>query len=182
MTEHSQHPSAEARFRQVFVHLGSVTAYARRRGSADPEALAAEVMTIAWRRLATVPADDARPWLFATARNLLLAEWRGRTATARAYDPNTGEAEASPAPGGAALLDPDLARALRSLSPDDREALMLVAWEDLSPSLAARALGVRESAFRVRLHRARRRFRAALEPGTSTERLDLAQLARVEDR
>ena len=55
--------STEARFRQVFVHLGAITAYARRRGSADPEALAAEVMTIAWRRLADVPRDDERPWL-----------------------------------------------------------------------------------------------------------------------
>lgn len=181
MTEHTQHPSAEARFRRVFVHLGSVTAYARRRGSADPEALAAEVMTIAWRRLATVPADDARPWLFATARNLLLAEWRGRPAAAHA-DASTSEAEAVPPPGGAALLDPVLAHALRSLSPDDREALMLVAWEDLSPKLAARALGMREASFRVRLHRARRRFRDALERSASPDRPILAHLARVEDR
>ena len=30
-------------------------------------------MAIAWRRLADVPGDDPRPWLIATARNLLLA-------------------------------------------------------------------------------------------------------------
>src|SRR2546423_15341411 len=67
----------EARFHAIFRNLGAVTAYARRRGSRDPEALAAEVMTIAWRRLDRVPRDDPAPWLYATARNLLLAERRG---------------------------------------------------------------------------------------------------------
>ena len=55
----------------MFVHLPEVVAYARRRGSSDPEAVGAEAMAIAWRKLADVPMDDARPWLFATARNLL---------------------------------------------------------------------------------------------------------------
>ena len=54
-------------------------------------------------------------------------------------------------------------RALRSLYPTDREALLLVAWEDLAPTQAARALGLNPTAFRVRLLRARRRLRAALE-------------------
>src|SRR6187200_1349329 len=66
----------ESRFRPVFSHLGAVAAYARRRGSRDADAVAAEAMTIAWRRLADVPEDDPRPWLYATARNLLLAEAR----------------------------------------------------------------------------------------------------------
>src|SRR4051812_41775808 len=73
---------AEERFRAVFAHLGAVTAYARRRGSSDPDAVAAEAMAVAWRRLADVPRDDSLPWLYGTARNLLLAESRrggGRT-------------------------------------------------------------------------------------------------------
>lgn len=152
---------AETRFREVFSHLGGVAAYARRRGSADPDAIAAEVMTIAWRRLASVPADDARPWLFTTARNLIHAEWRGRQrAAAVARRQTVGTAEA----GEPACLDPQIAAALKSLSIRDREALLLVAWDDLTPALAARSLGIREPAFRVRLHRARRRFRAALAP------------------
>src|SRR3954465_2408516 len=68
--------AAEERFRAVFAHLGAVVAYARRRGSSDADSIGAEVMTIAWRRLADVPSDDPRPWLFATARNLVLAESR----------------------------------------------------------------------------------------------------------
>jgi RNA polymerase sigma-70 factor (ECF subfamily) len=148
---------AEARFRTVFGHLGAVAAYARRRGSTDADALAAEVMTIAWRRLADVPADDARPWLYATARNLLLAERRRASRTASVLEPDAaGEPELR-------QLDPELAGALRSLSPADREALLLVAWEELTPSEAAQALGMKPTAFRVRLLRARRRLRAKLD-------------------
>jgi RNA polymerase sigma-70 factor, ECF subfamily len=154
----AERESAEARFRQVFVHLGAITAYARRRGSADPEALAAEVMTIAWRRLADVPRDDARPWLYATARNLLLAEARRRAAT------RPGDQHAAGEPATEVFeLDPPLAAALRELSPLDREALLLTAWEDLAPKDAARVLGIKPTAFRVRLLRARRRIQAKLD-------------------
>src|SRR5436190_19158194 len=78
MTSRFDHQGAEARFRVVFSHLGAVTSYARRRGSRDPDAIAAEAMTVAWRRLAMVPQGDPRPWLDATAWNLLLAEARRR--------------------------------------------------------------------------------------------------------
>jgi RNA polymerase sigma-70 factor, ECF subfamily len=162
MTNHIERDGAEARFREVFAHLGAVTAYARRRGSRDADGLAAEVMTIAWRRLADVPRDDARPWLYATARNLLLAERRHATRITPVAEPATaGEPELFE-------LDPGLARALRALSSLDREALLLVAWEELTPSEAARTLGINPAAFRVRLLRARRRLCAKLdEPRTA---------------
>ncbi|MFL5982387.1 MAG: sigma factor-like helix-turn-helix DNA-binding protein, partial [Gaiellaceae bacterium] len=57
----------------------------------------------------------------------------------------------------------DLHAALLALSPLDREALLLVAWEDLTAAQAARALGINATAFRVRLLRARRRLRSLLE-------------------
>ena len=158
VTHRDDRRAAEARFRTVFSHLGAVTAYARRRGSTDADGLAAEVMTIAWRRLADVPKDDPLPWLFATARNLVFAEAR-RSARAASL-PATEPAAAVPEPQE---LDPALSRALRSLSRLDREALLLVAWEDLTPGQAARSLGINPAAFRVRLLRARRRLRARLE-------------------
>ncbi len=61
------------------------------------------------------------------------------------------------------LSDQRLARALRGLSSDDREALLLTYWEELSPSQAAEALGCSRAALAVRLHRARRRLRGQLE-------------------
>ena len=156
MTDSNDRSAAEDRFRAVFSHLGVVAAYARRRGHPDADALAAEVMTIAWRRLSHVPLDDPRPWLFATARNLVLADARRRT-------PAAGKVERS-APAPEPLeLDPKLRDALRSLSPTDREALLLVAWEDLTPAQAARSLGLNPTAFRVRLLRARRRLQARLD-------------------
>jgi RNA polymerase sigma-70 factor (ECF subfamily) len=153
----------EARFRPVFAHLGAVTAYARRRGSIDPDALAAEVMTIAWRKLADVPEDDPRPWLYATARNLLLAEWR-KAATEQRHHHELASPETTPE---VTALDPELATALNELSPLDREALLLTAWEELTPTEAAHALGIKPTAFRVRLLRARRRVEAKLA-GTTT--------------
>jgi len=145
----------EARFRTIFAHIGAVTAYAARRGSRDPDGVAAEVMTIAWRRLAAVPADDPLPWLYGTARNVVYAEARSRRRTA------PSEAASAPAPE-VRTLDPELDAALRGLRDSDREALLLVAWEDLAPTQAAAALGITPAAFRVRLFRARRRLQAAL--------------------
>ncbi|HEY2779051.1 MAG TPA: sigma-70 family RNA polymerase sigma factor [Gaiellaceae bacterium] len=145
----------EARFRGIFSHLGEVTAYAARRGSRDPDGVAAEVMTIAWRRLAVVPADDPRPWLYGTARNVVYAEARSRRRTTPA------DVATAPAPE-VQSLDPELDAALRNLRSSDREALLLVAWEDLTPTDAAAALGITATAFRVRLFRARRRLQAAL--------------------
>ena len=164
--------AAEAEFRRIFSHLAAITAYARRRGSADADGLAAEVMMIAWRRLADVPKDDPLPWLYGTARNLVLTEARrsARIAATGSLPPEVAEAPIS------SELDPELADALRSLAGTDREALLLVAWEDLTPTQAARALGINPAAFRVRLFRARRRLRAVLEepaePEASLTRLD----------
>src|SRR5579862_3079657 len=162
MDPEADHRSAvESRFAGVFAHLGLITAYARRRGAHDPDEIAAETMAIAWRRLADVPSDDPRPWLIATARNLLLADRR----RGRPVGDLDGVELAAPAelPAPAVDLDPELEVALRSLSASDREALLLVAWEDLTPRAAAASLGISPSAFRVRLHRARRRVLHELE-------------------
>jgi RNA polymerase sigma-70 factor (ECF subfamily) len=165
---------AEERFRNVFRHLGAIAAYARRRGSADPDAVAAEVMAIAWRRLADVPLDDPRPWLYATARNVVFAEARRAARSARLSEP-----EPVVAGPEARELDPALWDALRSLPRLDQEALLLVAWEDLTPAQAARALGIKAPAFRVRLLRARRRLRASLEE-SAAEGLRPAPAAQLE--
>jgi RNA polymerase sigma-70 factor (ECF subfamily) len=164
--------AAEAEFRIVFSHLGAITAYARRRGSTDADALAAEVMTIAWRRLRDVPKDDPLPWLYGTARNLVVAEARrsARVAARSSLSPQVADAPET------AELDPELAAALRSLSGIDREALLLIAWEDLTPTQAASALGISSAAFRVRLFRARRRLRANIERPAENDHSNLTRL------
>ena len=57
-----------------------------------------------------------------------------------------------------------------TLSPLDREAVVLTAWFDLSSEDAAQALGITPAAFRMRSARARRRLGAALNPTTTQER------------
>lgn len=155
---------AERQFARVFDHLGGVRAYAARRGSADPDGIAAETMAIAWRRLGSIPHDDPAPWLYTTARNLLMAE--ARRAARRAV------AEPTPPPVSPGLaivgMAPELELALRSLSGRDREALLLIAWEELTPTQAAEALGINPIAFRARLMRARRRFKTALSAASTT--------------
>jgi len=50
--------------------------------------------------------------------------------------------------------------ALRALPPGERDVLLLVAWEQLTPAEAAEVLGIPQGTARSRLHRAR----AALRP------------------
>ncbi|MCB0829304.1 MAG: sigma-70 family RNA polymerase sigma factor [Solirubrobacterales bacterium] len=155
--------SPEQQFERVFAHYGMIEGFARRRGSRDSAAIAAETLSIAWRRLDELDPHACRPWLLATARNLLLAEYRAHVSVP--VDPSTMVVEDPTVPDYEIdSLDPAIDRALASLEPLDREALLLVAWEELTPKEAAASLGIRPATFRVRLHRARRRFEQALEP------------------
>jgi RNA polymerase sigma-70 factor (ECF subfamily) len=70
----------------------------------------------------------------------------------------------------AGVTDPALAAALARLNDADRELLLLIAWEALSPAEAAAVLGIKPATARVRLLRARRRLTQAL----SRERSDPA--------
>jgi RNA polymerase sigma-70 factor, ECF subfamily len=119
----------------------------------------AETFTTAWRRLDDVPAD-ALPWLFATARRHIAN--RDRSVRRRqalhdrlAWTPQPEEVDV-------ADIDDRIIGAIRRLPPREREALMLVAWDGLTPARAARAAGCSSTAFRVRLHRARSRLKSAL--------------------
>jgi RNA polymerase sigma-70 factor, ECF subfamily len=156
---HVMRPTDEDRFDVVFAHLDAVVRYARRRGARDPEDVAAECMTIAWRRLDDLPARDPLPWLLGCARRVVLSQRRREHRDIPIEDVPEPRFEA-PEPVG---LDAGLAEALASLAQIDREALLLVAWDDLTPTQATRALGINAVAFRVRLHRARRRCTSALE-------------------
>jgi RNA polymerase sigma factor (sigma-70 family) len=53
-------------------------------------------------------------------------------------------------------------QAVRSLPPVEREVLLLVAWEHLTPAEVAVVLGVAPGTVRSRLHRARTTLRSVL--------------------
>ena len=67
------------------------------------------------------------------------------------------------APAPFASRDHELARAVLSLRPQLREAVLLCWYQELSASEAARALGVSRSTVYNRLNKARRRLRGELE-------------------
>ncbi len=70
-----------------------------------------------------------------------------------------------PAPDHAVsvVADAGLREALGRLSRLDREALLLIGWEGLDHDAAAHVLGCTAVAFKVRVHRARRRLARLLE-------------------
>ena len=140
-------------------HVGAVAAYALRRASREvAEDVVADTFLVAWRKLDRVP-DKPLPWLYAVARRTL-ANHR-RSAARRESLASRLQLEfrtIPPNPVDLGFLD-----ALRSLRADDREVLMLVAWEGLTATEAAEALGCSPVACRIRLHRARKRLAGALE-------------------
>jgi len=151
----------EERFTVIFeTHFRSVDAYVRRRvpPSAAPD-IVAETFLAAWRHLDRLN-DQPLPWLYRAAALEVAHRRRGVQRDERLWQ----RAAASPWP----LIEEDPAElvagrdqwaaAFSLLSEADREILRLVAWEDLEPTEAAKTLGCTVMAFRVRLHRARRRL------------------------
>lgn len=166
---------AQAHFSRLYREQGrAVLLYALRRveDREDAADVVAETFLIAWRRLGEVPVDAAaRLWLYAVARrviaNLHRTERRQTRLGRRLADSLRTELATHPAPAGEAA---EALRAMAGLGDEDRELLLLVSWEGLSPGEAARVLEISSLAARSRLHRARRRLRALLEEPRSTGR------------
>jgi RNA polymerase sigma factor (sigma-70 family) len=146
-------------------HEAAVHAFLARR--AGPQA-AADLLGEVWVRAFAGrggydPAySDARPWLYGIARNVLRAHWRAEDHAA----PDWALAEAAADPWDELVDRLDsaariraLVSALRALPPGERDVLLLVAWEQLTPAQAATVLGVPPGTARSRLHRARAALR-----------------------
>jgi RNA polymerase sigma factor (sigma-70 family) len=154
------------RFDALFASFSAeIVAYCTWRAASrsDAQDATADVFLTAWRRLDDVPEGDAaRVWLYATARRVIANQRRSYRRRAALHERLTSEAaspaEASPSPGGE---ETRVREALRCLSPRDREVLLLAEWEGLSAAEIAGVLGCLTVTARGRLHRARRRFRAA---------------------
>jgi RNA polymerase sigma-70 factor (ECF subfamily) len=156
-----------ARAQALFeAHWRAVLAYARRRASsATADEVLSDVFMVAWRRLDDVP-PDALPWLLGCARHALANHRRAQRRRTRLLTRLRPMLSEDPPIG---LRDGRLADALSQLGARDREALLLSAWEGLAAEQAASVLGCSPAAFRVRLHRARKRLAQALEPMEAAE-------------
>jgi RNA polymerase sigma factor (sigma-70 family) len=101
-------------------------------------------------------------WLYATARRVLANQRRSnrrRTALQERLTVEAASRPQEPVDAEGTVVE----EALRRLGPRDREVLLLSEWEGLSPAQIAAVLGCLTVTARGRLHRARRRFRAAYE-------------------
>jgi len=140
-------------------HADAVHAFATRRvGTTAASDVVTEVFIVALGRRPE-EADPTRAWLLGVARNVIRHDRRAEGRRSRR------EAEvASGRTDVAATVDGDpvdlvaIARAVDALPPKERDAIVLVAWDQLSPAEAAEVAGCSPGAFRVRLHRARRRL------------------------
>jgi RNA polymerase sigma-70 factor (ECF subfamily) len=164
----------------------------RRADASTADDVVAEVFVVCWRRFEEVPADPLPWLLGVARRVLSTQRRGERRRVAlhdrlaeRAPNPivetsaTLGQADLETrgvealgcsidvplCEGGdtlAGLADSGLAAALARLGEADRELLLLIAWEGLSPAEAAVVLGVKPGTVRVRLSRARRRLTQAL--------------------
>lgn len=161
-------------FAEVFErHYESVRRYAQRRLGRDAgEEVAARTFESAFRARATfdLAFRSARPWLLGIATNLIRNHLRDEDVRSRATARlgrreerwSDGEIDLAERRAESSRIAADVASAVATLDPRDRDALLLFAWEDLSYEEIAAALGIPIGTVRSRLHRARTRLRELL--------------------
>jgi RNA polymerase sigma-70 factor, ECF subfamily len=136
-------------------HFDEIFRYAARRvGPGAAEDVAADTFATAFaRRRRYDPAyPNSLPWLYGIASNLLRRRRRQEERQLRAYARTGVDPVVTYEPS---VRGPELARVLASLSAEEREVLLLVAWADLGYEEIARALAVPVGTVRSRLNRAR---------------------------
>lgn len=148
------------------LHFRSVAAYALARADRDlAEDAVTRTFEVAWRRFEEMP-EDALPWLLGVERRVLADLRRSRDRQAALVERITlvaiTDGEGWPDTSERTTERAAAVQALRSLSPSQREALLLIAWDGLTESQAAKVAGVSRGTFAVRLHRARARLRAEM--------------------
>lgn len=156
-------------------HFDTIHAYlARRVGPARADDLASSTFTVAFERRHGFrgEAESARPWLFGIATNLLRNERRSEQ---RALHMLARIRPGSTQPAPFEEVDYGrVAALLGELDRDQRDALLLYAWGELSYEEIATALGVPVGTVRSRLARARAQLRSGL---TDTDEPDAREMS-----
>ena len=140
-----------------------ILAYAVRRVASGEDAadVAADVFTIAWRRIGELPGAPAdRLWLYGVAQRVIAG--RRRSARRLGHRLRAGYGSRPGQPGLRDAASDRVVAALDLLSPGEREALQLVLWEQLTHGEAAQVLGCSANAIAIRVHRAKTRLRVEL--------------------
>lgn len=181
----------EQRFRALFEEeFDAIWRYTRRRcGSGqDADDVTAETFAAAWRRRDDVPSgDQARLWLFGTARRVLANHRRGNERRERlGHRLSSLPDGVSPDPADELLArQHDLHLALNSMPLEDRDLLMMRAWDELSVTDISQLLSCTPNAVSIRLTRARSQLRSRLDaskdPGTERTRTDRTPISEGEE-
>lgn len=164
----SEQRSSAERLSELFdEHAPRVYAYARRHVAIDQcDDVVSETFLVAWRRPERIPPDPL-PWLLVVARHVIANQRRTADRADRVWFAAVDALWTQPPPAQAqeaVIGKEDVLAALNACSRVEREALLLVAWEGLTPAQAARVAGCSVRAFTVRLYRARRRLNQAFQP------------------
>lgn len=148
----------------------------------DAEDVLAAAFLELWRRRRDVRlvSGSVLPWLLVTTSNVARNVQRGTRRYRALLDRlprETASADAADVLLGMRPLDgitPQLATALRSLSPRDLHLFTLVVLEDYPIADAAAVLSLSPSAAKTRLHRARLRVRSELDGRTDQRNVAVA--------
>ena len=155
------------RFEDLYAaHRVQLLGYALRRtdNTDDAADVLAETFLTAWRRLDEVPpGDQARLWLYGTARRVLANHRRGQRRRLALADRLKADLAETYRPAEHEEGAADLAAAFRRIPRTDQDVLALAGWEGLDPGRIATVIGCSRNAARIRLHRARRRLAAELD-------------------
>lgn len=156
----------EARYLSLFdAHFADIWRFARRRcdSSQDADDVTAETFAIAWRRRDDVPIEEARLWLFGVVRRVLANHRRSieRQSKVRLRLAQTVGQEA-PTDGIRESLGA-VWEALGGLSADDRDLLIMQAWDELSIGEMAVILDCSPNAVSLRLYKARQKLTRELQ-------------------
>lgn len=138
---------------------------ARRAGASAAEDLLSEGWAVALENLSSYDTawSSARPWLFAIARNRLRSYWRSNRASEPAIEqcldpwPDVDDRLVARADANR------VRQAVDGLRDAERETLLLVVWEQLTPAEVAVVTGEPAATVRSRLHRAKADLRARLD-------------------
>ncbi len=168
---------SEAWFDQLYArHYRAVLAYCMRRTArSDADEAAAETFAVAWRRRADVPAGDrALPWLYGVARRVLSHQRRSAARFRRLKEKVTALQPPPPPRPEAVVVErqeyAQVREAVATLPPNDREVLLLSAWEGLSHAEIAEVLGCSHAAVDKRLVRAKQRLARRYDTLTHSHR------------
>ena len=156
----------EDRFaRLVHEHSGAVGNYLRRRlyplSPSDLDDLVEETMIVVWRRIDSVPTDAELPWMLGVARNVLRNARRSKNRRS-AFESRLAPSQDDASAEEHVIGDESVRNALRSLPDDDREILLLNAWDGLDTHALGAYFVISTNAAAVRLSRAQHRFRELL--------------------